>query len=88
MRNGFTLVKLGVVVAIIFALLGLLSPAFSAARDAAKSRREKGEPPETWRLRTVTHDKHLWVISDAVATVPAIFCHHPDCPCHKKAERE
>jgi prepilin-type N-terminal cleavage/methylation domain-containing protein len=35
-RNAFTLVELGVVLAIILTLLGLLWPAFSAARCAAK----------------------------------------------------
>jgi prepilin-type N-terminal cleavage/methylation domain-containing protein len=81
MRKAFTLVELAVTLAIIATLLALLYPAFDAARRKAAGRVERSEPAETWLLRTVKHDEHLWVMSAGSATVPAVFCHHPDCPC-------
>jgi len=84
MRKAFTLVEAIVVLAIIGTLVALLWPAFTAARAAASRNGEPAEPPTTWLLQTVKHDDHLWVISSAAATVPVIFCHHPDCPCHSR----
>jgi hypothetical protein len=81
MRKASTLIEALVVVAILLTLVGLLWPAFSAA-----SRRpdEPAQPPTTWRLDTVQHDGHRWVISSGG---PAVFVHHPDCQCSGKAER-
>lgn len=88
MKKAFTLVEVMVVVVIVLTLVSLLWPAFSAARAAASRRADDPEQPRTtWRLETVTHDEHLWVISSAAATVPAVFVHHPDCPCSGKVER-
>jgi len=83
MKKAVTLVEILVALAI----LAILAPAFLAARGAAGRKGEPPQPPSTWLLETVRHDGHLWVISSAVPTVPAMFCHHPDCPCTGKVER-
>lgn len=88
MKKAFTLVEAVVVVAILLTLAGLLWPALSAARAAASRRPDEPvQPQTTWLLKTVKHDEHLWVISSGAATVPAVFVHHPDCPCSGKVER-
>jgi Tfp pilus assembly protein PilE len=87
-RKAFTLVEAIVVFVILATLAGLRAPAFMAAREAANRRSgEPPQPPKTWLLETVRHDEHLWVISSAAPTVPAMFAHHPDCPCSGKVER-
>lgn len=87
-RNGFTLVELMVVVAIIATLCGLLYPAFSAVRAAASRKEgEVSEPHETVWLRTVKHDGHWFVGSFTYHAMH--FVHHPDCPCKSRmAEAE
>jgi hypothetical protein len=83
-RNAFTFVEALVVLAILATLIGLLAPAFMAARDAANrsaaSQPEKPrEPPESIWLSTVKHDGHWFIVrSDSWGM------HHPDCPCHSR----
>lgn len=87
MKRGFTLVEAMVVVAILLTLIGLLSPAISAARAAASRGRDGVEhattgPPGSWSIHTRQHDGH-WFVEHAGGGV----CHHPDCPCSGKVER-
>lgn len=82
-RRGVTAVEVIVVIAILATLVGLLWPAVSAASKAASRRPEREEPPRSWRLETVQHDGHWFVM------LPQAFAHHPDCPCRgRKAEME
>jgi len=78
------------VLAIIATLIALLLPAIQTARGhVAGKAAGPSQPPGTWLLTTVKHDDHWWVMAAASATVPAAFCHHPDCPCqHRKPEAE
>lgn len=82
MRRAFTLVGVLVTLAILATLAALLVPAFQAAR--ANANRRPGEVPESQYLMTSRHDGHLWIVAPALNQ----FMHHPDCPCHGKAERD
>lgn len=87
-KRGFTLKEVLVVIFILVSLGGLLIPAFQAARNNAKNLRENQNPEEAnkngWYMSTVRHDGHLWVMNRTMD----YFLHHPDCPCHGKAERD
>ena len=85
-RPAFTLVEALVVLAICATVVGLLTPAFFAATQAAsRSGQDANDssPPPTYRLWTAQHDNHWWVIGSDH------FLHHPDCPCRSRtAEAE
>ena len=90
-RLGVTLVEALVAFAILLTLAGLLLPAGQAARGkaaAAAGGQQPWAPPppaSDWRIRTVKHDEHLFVIG---GSGPEFCVHHPDCPCGRKAEVE
>lgn len=88
MKRGFTLTEVLVVIFILVSLGGLLVPAIQAARNNAKNLRENKNPEEAnkngWYMSTMRHDGHLWVMNRRMD----YFLHHPDCPCHGKAERD
>jgi hypothetical protein len=76
-RTASTLIELITAFAIIATLVGLLAPAFMAAKDhAARVEAGESEPPKSVWMRTVQHDGH-WFI----ARGEGFFLHHPDCPC-------
>ena len=85
MRRAFTLIEILVALGIVVTILGLLVPALFAARDAANRKHEVREDRErSFYLHTERHDGHLWVLNRTTD----YFVHHPDCPCHGKAERD
>lgn len=87
MRRAFTLVEILVSLAILATLLGILVPALMVAKataDGASGEAEEAEEAEkSLYLQNINHDGHLWVINMGLNC----FVHHPDCPCHGKAER-
>lgn len=87
-KRGFTLTEVLVVIFILVSLGGLLVPALQAARNNAENLRENQKPEEANKnslyMSTVRHDGHLWVMNRTMD----YFLHHPDCPCHGKAERD
>lgn len=52
--------------------------------EKANADRASEEAEKSWYLRNINHDGHLWVINMGLNC----FVHHPDCPCHGKAERD
>ena len=83
-RRGSTLLEETVVVAIIVTLLGLLLPTVFSARSRAAAAAVP-RPSSDWRIRTVKHDEHLFIIGSGS---PEFCLHHPDCPCGRKPEAE
>lgn len=81
-RRAFTFIEFVIALFIVATILGLLVPALVAARSNAN--RKPGEVPESQYLMTSRHDGHLWIVAPTLNQ----FMHHPDCPCHGKAERD
>ncbi len=79
-KPAFTFVELLTAFAIIATLVGLLAPAFMAAKDhAARAETGESEPPKSVWMQTVQHDDH-WFITRG----EGFFLHHPDCPCRSR----
>jgi type II secretory pathway component PulJ len=83
MRRAFTLIEALVSLFIVVTVLGLLIPAILAAA-AREGRKTEEVRDKSFYLHTERHDGHMWVLNRTMD----YFVHHPDCPCHGKAERD
>lgn len=86
MKRGSTLIEVLVSLGIVATIAGLLIPALLAA-IAKVNRKPEGvrqERDKSFYLHTERHDGHMWVLNRTMD----YFVHHPDCPCHGKAERD
>jgi prepilin-type N-terminal cleavage/methylation domain-containing protein len=85
-KRGFTLIEFLVSLGIVTTIAGLLIPALLAAMAKVNRKPEevRQERDKSWHLHTQKHDGHMWILNRTMD----YFVHHPDCPCHGKAEKE